>query len=184
MRTVKKMDLRAALTSIHRGLVERDVEHALIGGMALSAHGAGRATADLDWIADGLRADRVDELLQSQGYEAIHRDQRVGNYLSRDPVKGRVDFLFVRRERGVAILNRAREHEVLGESVRVADASDLIGLKVQAYANNPRRRHEDLGDIARLLRFGDVDLARVRDYFRLFDRERDLDELLASLPKS
>jgi hypothetical protein len=182
LRTVKKMDLRAALLTIHRGLVERDVDHALIGGLALAVHGVGRATADLDWIADGRRADRVDDLLRSQGYEAIHRDERIGNYSSRDPAKGRVDFLFVRRERGVAILGRAVEHEVLGERVRVADASDLVGLKVQAYANAPRRRHQDLADIERLLRSGAVDLARIREYFRLFEREADLDEVLARAP--
>jgi hypothetical protein len=176
------MDLRAALISIHRGLVAREVDHALIGGLALSVHGAGRATTDLDWIADGKRADRVDELLQAQGYEAIHRNDWAGNYLSNDPVKGRIDFLFVRRS-GVAILGRASEHPVLGEPVPVADASDLIGLKVQAYVNNPSRRHEDLGDIARLIRHGEVDLARVRDYFRLFGHEADLDEILGRSAK-
>ncbi len=181
---MKKMDLRNALLTIHQGLVERDVDHALIGGLALSVHGAGRATVDLDWLADGLRSDRVDELMLSEGYEAIHRNDNVGNYLSRDPVKGRIDFLFAHRERAVAILQRASAYEVLGERVRVADASDLIGLKVQAYANDPRRRHDDLGDIARLIRSGSVDLVRVRDYFRLFEYESDLDELVAALGTS
>ena len=107
----------------------------------------------------------------------------MGNYVSRDPVKGRIDFLFARRERGVAILRRASEHAVLGEIVRVADAADLIGLKVQAYSNDPRRRNRDLADIERLLASGSVDLARARGYFRLFDREKELDELLATRAK-
>ena len=122
--------------------------------------------------------------MRLQGYEAVHRNDQVGNYLSRDPVLGRIDFLFVRRERGVAILKRASEHEVMGEPVKVAEASDLIGLKVQAYANNPSRRYGDLDDIARLIRAGGVDLVRVREYFRLFECERDLDELLATAKKS
>ena len=162
------MDIRAALITIHRGLVAREVEHALIGGLALSVHGAGRATTDLDWIADGHRAERVDDLLRVEGYEAIHRNDWAGNYLSSDPVKGRIDFLFVRRS-GMKILERASDHSVLGETVPVAEASDLIGLKVQAYSNNPHRRHGDLEDIARLISMGDVDLARVRDYFRMFE---------------
>ena len=174
------MDIRAALFAIHRGLVEREVEHALIGGFALAAHGAGRGSVSLDWIADGLRVDVIDELLRSSGYERVHLTHNVGNYVSRDPVTGRIDFLFVRRERGVAILRRATECAVFGETVRVVDASDLIGLKVQAYSNNPSRRVRDLADVDRLLEFGEVDLARVRDYFRLFDREQDLDELLAA----
>ena len=177
------MDIRAALIAIHRALVEREVEHALVGGLALAAHGASRATVGIDWIANGLRTEVIDELLRSSGYERVHLTHNVGNYVSRDPVKGRIDFLFVRRERGVAILRRATERAVFGETVRVADASDLIGLKVQAYSNNPSRRARDLADVDRLLEFGEVDLARVRDYFRLFDREKDLEELLAARAK-
>jgi hypothetical protein len=119
------MDLRAALISIHRGLVAREVDHALIGGLALSVHGAGRATTDLDWIADGHRAERVDDLLRAEGYQAIHRSDWAGNYLSDDPVKGRIDFFFVRRS-GIAILGRASEHSVLGETVPVADRARLL----------------------------------------------------------
>ena len=117
------MDIRAALIAIHRALVEREVEHALVGGLALAAHGASRATVAVDWIADGLRTDVIDELMRRSGYERVHLTHNVGNFISRDPVKGRAEFLFVRRERGVAILQRAAEHAVLGETVRVADAS-------------------------------------------------------------
>jgi hypothetical protein len=63
-------------------------------------------------------------------------------------------------------------------SIRVVDASDLIGLKVQSSSNDPSRRHQDLADIERLLAVAEVDLDRVRDYFRLFDREKELDALL------
>jgi len=180
---MEDMDLRAALIAIHRAFEERAVEHALIGGLALSAHGAGRATVDLDWIADGFKSRDVDDVLRLQGYEAVLRNDNVGNYVSRDPIKGRVDVLFVRREKGVAILRRASGQPVLGETVPVVDASDLIGLKVQAYANNPLRRHRELADIERLLQFGAVDAERVRSYFRMFECESDLDQLLAGLRK-
>jgi hypothetical protein len=179
-----EMDLRAALVAIHSALSKREVDHALIGGLALAAHGAARATVDLNWIAEGRRDDDIDAVLRSQGYEAIYRTQQVGNYLSADPVKGRVDFLFVRRERGLAILQRATDHGVMGERVRVVDASDLIGLKVQAYANNPARKMRELADIERLVTFGSVDMNRMRDYFRLFAFESDLDQLLARLGKA
>jgi len=178
------MDIRAALIAIHRAFEERAVDHALIGGLALSAHGAARATVDLDWIADGFKSKAVDEALRQQGYEAVHRNDNVGNYISRDPVKGRVDVLFVRRENGVAILRRASGQSVLGETVPVVDASDLIGLKVQGYANNPLRRHRELADIERLLSFAVIDADRVRNYFRMFECESDLDDLLAGLEKA
>lgn len=50
--------------------------------------------------------------------------------------------------------------------------------------NNPARAIIDLGDIERLLRARtDLDLTRVRDYFRLFDREGELDQLLARIKR-
>jgi hypothetical protein len=66
--------------------------------------------------------------------------------------------------------------------VRVVEAEDLIGLKVQSSSNDPSRRHRDLADVERLLRTAELDLGRVREYFRLFDREKELDALLAGAP--
>ncbi len=64
----------------------------------------------------------------------------------------------------------------------VVDAADLIGLKVQASSNNPARLRIDIADIARLLKAAhDVDLERVREYFRIFDREKELEALLGEL---
>lgn len=175
------MDLRAVLLELHDALREAGIEHALIGGLALAAHGAARATVTLDLLADGTRADDVEAVVTSRGYERLHRSEHVGNYASRDPARGRVDFLFARRRYGREMLARAAPTEVHGISIRVADAADLIGLKVQAYSNDPSRRLRDLADVERLLRAPDVDLERVRHYFRLFDREKELDALLATL---
>jgi hypothetical protein len=58
------------------------------------------------------------------------------------------------------------------------DAADLIGLKVQSSSSDPRRTRLDLADIDRLLDVPGLDLARVREYFRLFEREAELDALL------
>lgn len=174
------MDLRSVLIELHAALQEASIRHALIGGLALAAHGAARATVDLDFLADGERSDALDRILRERGYECLHRTADVANYASEDPARGRVDFLFARRTHGRAMLARAEEHAVLGQCVHVVDAADLIGLKVQSSSNDPSRRHQDLADIERLLREGAVDLERVREYFRLFDREKDLESLLAS----
>ena len=176
------MDLRSVLVEIHTALRDTAIDHALIGGLALAAHGAARATTELDLLADAERADDVDRIVRAHGYDCLHRTQEVANYASADRPKGRVDFLFARRPHGRAMLARAREHSILGESVRVVDAADLIGLKVQSSSNDPSRRHRDLADIERLLRAAELDLGRVREYFRLFDREKELDALLAGEP--
>ncbi len=178
VKRMARMDLRSVLLELHAALDAERIEHVLIGGLALAAHGAGRATGDLDFIADGSRDADVDRVLGALGYRPLHRTPDVGNYVSDDPVRGRVDFLFVRRPRGRAILARAAPVDVLGISLRVADASDLIGLKVQAYANDPTRERQDLADVEKLLRGAKIDSVRVRDYFRLFGREQDLETLL------
>lgn len=174
-----EMDLRSVLPEIHAALEEAGIAHALIGGLALAVHGAARATSDLDLLADGARADDVDRILRARGYECLRRTENVANYVSASPERGRVDFLFAQRAYGRAMLARAAVHSVLGAQLRVADAADLIGLKVQSTSNDPTRRYLDLADIDRLLRHAEVDLERVREYFRLFDREQELDALLS-----
>ncbi len=176
------MDLRSVLIELHTALRGAAIEHALIGGLAMAVHGAARATVDLDFLLDGARADDADALLRAHGYDVLHRSEHAANYVSGDPARGRVDLLFARRIYGHAMLTRAGTHVVLGQSLRVVDAADLIGLKVQASSNDPTRLRRDLADIERLLQVGAVDLVRVREYFRLFDREKELDALLAGEP--
>jgi len=173
------MDLRTALLSFHQACRRERIDHALIGGLALAAHGAPRATADLDFLADGARCEDLDRVLCDAGYEALHRSENAANYAASDPARGRIDLLFARHAYGRAMLARAPHQPVLGTALKVVDAADLIGLKVQSSSNDPSRRRRDLADIEALLRTGDVDLHRAREYFRLFDREKELDSLLA-----
>jgi hypothetical protein len=177
------MDLRNVLIEIHTALDEAGVEHVLIGGLALTVHGAARATIDVDFLADGNRDGDVDTLMRAHGYDCLHRTENLGNYLSQDRARGRVDFLFARRSYALAMLQRASTYTVLDQQLRVADAADMIGLKVQASSNDPKRRSRDLADIERLLSSPGVDLDRVRVYFRLFERESELDALLAGDPR-
>jgi hypothetical protein len=122
------MDLRSVLLEIHTALRDAEIAHALIGGLALAAHGAGRATTDLDLLADGERADDVDRILRERGYECLRRTQNVANYVAATAERGRIGFLFARRAHGRAMLERAEPHPVLGAEIPVADAADLIRL--------------------------------------------------------
>ncbi len=65
------------------------------------------------------------------------------------------------------------------DDLRVVSTEGLIGFKLQGIANDPRRT-QDLEDIRALLRANrsKLDVAEVREYFRLFDKESLLDELL------
>jgi hypothetical protein len=177
------VDLRAVLRGLAEELGRGQVPHALIGGLGMAAHGVVRATQDIDLLVAGEAMERVDRIMRQRGYQLLFASENVANYASADPAKGRVDFLFARRDATRAMLERARPCSVLGGlELRAVESADLIGLKVQSSSNDPRRRALDLADIARLLPVvPPADLGRVREYFRLFDREPELDALLAEL---
>ena len=91
----------------------------------------------------------------------------------------RLDVLYASRPISRRLLAAATElRGALGE-LRVVSAEGLIGFKLQGWVNDPRRT-QDLEDIRALLRanHASLDIDEVRSYFRLFDRESLLDELL------
>jgi hypothetical protein len=155
------------------------VPHALIGGLALASHNVIRATQDVDLLVPLEKADEVDSQLKQIGYQCVHRSSNAGNY-----VRGmeRADFLYASRPIARGLLAGAKELTTSLGVLRVISPEGLIGFKLQGLVNDPRRT-QDLEDIRALLRAnrGKLDLAEVRQYFQLFDREALLDELLNQL---
>jgi hypothetical protein len=160
-------------------LNETRTPYALIGGLALSPHGIVRGTADIDLLVDATVGDQVDALLRQLGYQCQHRSADAGNYLRSDQ---RVDLIYAHRPIARRLLGVAAERATLFGPLRVISAEGLIGLKLQALVNDPRRT-QDLEDIRGLLRVNrrTLDMTEVREYFRLFDRESQLDALLNEL---
>lgn len=176
------MDFRGTIVNLSSAFRDANIEFALIGGFALAALGVPRNTGDLDFLAPGDRAADIDRIMESLGYRALFRSNDAANFAGMTEAHGHVDFLFARRPYSLRMLERAPRLPLLDlEGVKVVEAEDLIGLKVQASSNNPSRHALDVGDIVRLLAVHDsLDLDRVREYFRLFDREAELDALLRS----
>ena len=180
------MDFGAVLKAVAEEFTRAGIAYALIGGFAMAALGVPRATGDLDFLVDGARADDVDRIMKRLGYQTLHRSPDAANYTSPSQALGHVDYLFARRPHSCAMLARAKPRPSLRAhaTVKVVDAEDLIGLKVQSSINNPRRAALDLHDIQRLLEHHpELDLDRVREYFRIFEREGDLDRLLAGIKR-
>lgn len=152
---------------------------ALIGGLALAPYDVIRATSDVDLLADAGLADAIDLELRKLGYRCLHRSADVANYVRGDE---RVDFLFAIRPAAVALLASAVPHETPFGELRVVGLAGLIAFKLQGFVNDPRRT-QDLEDIRALLRANrdKADLPSIREYFRLFDREPLLDQILANL---
>jgi len=155
------------------------VPFALIGGLALAPHKVIRATQDVDLLTDGDMAEAIDAALGKLGYQCLYRSADAGNYVRVDE---RLDLLYATRPIARRILAAAREFETSFGTIRVISAEGLIGFKLQGFVNNPRRT-QDLEDIRALLRAnrGTLDLTEVREYFRLFDREALLDELITEI---
>ena len=149
---------------------------ALIGGLALAMHKVVRATRDVDFLVDGEDADRLHGLLLGLGYRCLHRSVDAANYLRGD--EG-LDVLFAHRPEARRLLASAKSWDTGLGRLRVIDAEGLIAFKLQALVNDPSRGR-DLDDIRSLLRnnAGALDMARVRRYFAIFEREALLDELV------
>jgi hypothetical protein len=164
------------LAELVAALAEVDAPLALIGGLALAAHKVPRATRDVDLLVDLESAEAIDARLVKLGYHCIHRSVDAGNYVRADE---RVDLLYASRPIARQLLATATGRSTPFGELRVISTEGLIGFKLQGLVNDPRRT-QDLEDIRALLRanLDSLNMAEVRNYFRLFDREALLDELL------
>jgi hypothetical protein len=156
-----------------------DSPPALIGGLALAAHQVVRATRDVDFLVAAEDADRLHAVLLDLGYRCVHRSEDAANYLRGD--EG-LDFLYAHRPVARELLATAQERDTIMGRLRVVSVEGLIAFKLQALVNDPARQR-DLEDIRALLRVhsGALNMAEVRGYFTLFDREALLDELIAEV---
>lgn len=151
----------------------------MIGGFALGAHGAPRATRDLDFLVHRDDMAGIHEFLTAAGYRRIHDSDNVSQYDMGGPW-GAIDFIHAFRPLALDMIARAafKDSALIGMPLKVVRAEDLIGLKVQSLANAPARRHKELADIEALLEARkDLDWTRIREYFALFGLTAEYAEL-------
>ena len=83
------------------------------------------------------------------------------------------------------MLKRAEGKPVFGGKfkIKVLKIEDQIGLKVQASSNDPERLYQDMADIRNLIKdnYDRLDMQTVREYFLLFEREKELDDILKEI---
>ncbi|MBI5595706.1 MAG: nucleotidyltransferase family protein [Elusimicrobia bacterium] len=180
------MDFEKALRLLLDGFEARGIRCAAIGGFALGLLGAPRATLDLDFLVhrDDLTALHV--LMLSLGYSRRFVSENVSQYSSADRSLGYVDFLHAFRRVSLGMLDRARESAPLagGRRLRVLEREDVIGLKVQAMANDPARAAKETADIEALAQAcrGKLDWGRLEEYFAMFKMSERLALLRARFP--
>ncbi len=166
------MDLRATLQLAHTLLTQANIDHALIGGLALACYGSTRATQDLDLLIHENQVARAKELLEKNGFTMLHESPEV---LQFDGI-GLVDILIARRPISQRMLFDATPGGP--EGIRFLKAEDLIGLKIQAYVNDPKRELQDKADIQFLIESGaSLDWVKIRHYADLFNQWESIDAL-------
>ena len=158
------------LAEVVRALNARRVPHALIGAGAMAVHGVARSTQDLDlltsdpavlapsfWIELGGRGASVDPR------RGDDEDPLAGVVRIESPGQRAVDVVVGKRPWTGDVLARARPASAGGVVVPVAQAADLVLLKL--FAGGP----QDAWDVEQLLAAGDREVIAARVEERLAD---------------
>lgn len=172
------MSLRIAMQLTHDALNAARAPHAIIGGIALSVLGYPRATNDVDFLVHSDFRDASEEQMRSRGFQLEFSSDEVAQWNGEAPI----DFLYANREASRDMLKRAVQNsrpEILF-GIPVLDASDIIGLKIQAYSNNPKRLLQDLADIQKLIETNQIDWQRVQSYAEAFNEWERIKTLRAN----
>ena len=179
------MDFERVLRALLPELESAHVRYAAIGGFGMAAIGFQRATMDLDFVVHRDDLGTLHGILTRLGYGRLAQTENVSHYAHADAAWGSIDLLHAFRAPSVEALQRARPYAVFSGAcrIRAVSAEDAIGFKVQAMANNPKRRTRELADIEALIEanVGRLDWAEVQGYFELFelgDEGRQLRERL------
>lgn len=157
-----RMGLQQILKTTHELLDAAGIEHALIGGLGLAALGIHRATFDVDYLVPGRQKSALKIAMEKAGWKLAMETTEVLHYEG----KGRVDFLFANRPLTEEMLQRAQSTKL---GIKCIAPEGIIGLKIQAYKNDPEREFQDKADIKSLVdKFSTLDWELVRTYADLF----------------
>ncbi|MBI3996828.1 MAG: nucleotidyltransferase family protein [Candidatus Omnitrophica bacterium] len=161
--------LKALLTEFER----QQLRYGVIGGFAMGALGVPRATMDFDLLVHRDDLGVLHGLLTSLGYQRRALTENVSHYSHPQDAWGDVDVLHAFRPASLQMLQRSRLVPIFGgtQTIRVLAPEDVIGFKVQAIANNPLRKVQDMADVELLAAAhgGAMDWSRIQEYYDLFD---------------
>ncbi|MBJ6750397.1 nucleotidyltransferase family protein [Geomonas anaerohicana] len=167
------MDFRAVTRKLVAEFSQQGIAYGLIGGYAVGLWGVPRGTVDMDFLVRLVDLPKVQRIMESTGYEVRFSSENVTQYQSKDGIFGEIDFLHAFRAASLAMLQRTATKSLFqeGVSIQVLIPEDLIGLKVQAFANDGTREALDMYDIETLMKIhhATMDWELVGSYFEVFD---------------
>lgn len=165
------MEFKRVLVSLIENFEKNDIRYGLIGGFALIFMNIPRTTVDLDFLIHKDDLLILDKIMKNMGYKLVFRSENVSQYVGETKKLGEIDFIHAFREYSLKMLERARIQEKEGVRVKVLMPEDVIGLKVQAMANDPLRKTKELADIESIIdKFkNQIDWNIVEEYFKIFE---------------
>lgn len=165
------MELRKTLQFVHDLLTQAHIDHALIGGLAMVNFGLDRATIDVDLIIDEVHKTVAKEVLLKNNFNLVHESEDVLQFEG----IGYVDILLARRPISREMIKNATIIPDL--QIKCLKAEDIIGLKIQAFSNDPSREFQDKADIQFLLQDEGLDWNQIKSYADLFGKGGELEEI-------
>lgn len=176
------MDFGSVLRTVAAFLANRNRRFAVIGGVALAAYGLARTTLDLDLLVESSAQDELIELLESLGFETLHRSTGYSNHLHPDPAWGRLDLVYVRGATSEQIFGGCRLAKLPGDQgLPLPKPEHLAALKVLAMKNDRGRTFQEMADIRFLLLLPQVDRKEVREQFERHGLLERYDEIARTL---
>jgi hypothetical protein len=179
----KRSPQHQAMRRLARRLEKAGIPYAIMGAMAVNAHGAERTTKDVDVLLTQEGLDRFRQEFVGQDYDPIEGRSR--RFVERKS-KVTVDCLVTGRYPGsgkpgpVAFPHPDEVSQEI-ENVRVINLPQLVQLKLAA------RRYSDFGDVVFLIRVHNLDESFQeklhssvhRDFIECLEEKRREDEYLA-----
>ena len=159
------------LRELNELLKSKNIDHALIGGLALGAHGVQRFTNDIDFVIDEQDVDTLIELLEVEGYTVFHRSADILQFAGKVPV----DILIARRPVSRKFLKEAKP--LAPYAVKCISIEGLIALKIQAYKNNPKRELGDKADIQALIQSNKVNWKKLKPIIEKFGEWKEIQRI-------
>jgi hypothetical protein len=142
------------LDRVARRLTEEGIPYAVIGGMALVAHGFVRFTNDVDLLTTREGLDRIHQRLVGRGYRPAFEGSRKK---LRDTQTGiDVEFIITGEFPGdgkpkPVVFPDPSEASVERDGRQIIELKKLIELKLASGLTAEHRKHQDLGDVEKII---------------------------------
>lgn len=153
-------EVQRTLARFTRAVDDAGIPYAVIGAMALNAHGHIRVTSDLDVVVTADARRRIHELLDGRGFLPPFE----GSRNLRDTTNGvKIDLVLAGdfpgdgKQKPVTFPDPSVEPVVVKDGVRYVTAEKLVELKLASGISH-ELRYKDLGDVVSLI--GSVRLPR------------------------